>query len=255
MEDKDADAIPLRELFESAPDVLEEMTKEYFRRADECLLADDHSQLSACYLLALRSVSIITSMSVLLQPTAIDGFDVLARALLETRDLLMTFRFDDEGARQRIHYWFEGKRDNSWKADHQKCERLLTKWGAQNVVLGEPWSMVTVLSHPTCYAADHSFATLTALMDGRARSQSVSNFMMTKRADFLIYIARLCFATTFDFAEWVSLGLDMNRMPRVEPFRERVERIAVPFLNRATGRIVPPQSYTPVTGKSAKNQT
>jgi hypothetical protein len=51
-----------------------------FAEADECLQADDHSQLSACYLLALRSVSIITSMNVLLRPTMIDGFDVLARA-------------------------------------------------------------------------------------------------------------------------------------------------------------------------------
>jgi hypothetical protein len=48
-------------------------------------------------------------MEAVLGPETIDSYEVLGRAHLEARDLLMTFRFDDENARQKVRYWFGGK--------------------------------------------------------------------------------------------------------------------------------------------------
>src|ERR1039457_7093208 len=73
--------------------------------------------------LALRSVSLLCGMAPLLQPARRDSCDVLVRSLLESTDLLMHFRFDDGGTRKKIEYWFAGKTDNAWKADHNKCEK------------------------------------------------------------------------------------------------------------------------------------
>jgi hypothetical protein len=54
-------------------------------------------------------------MGIMLGPETSDSYEVLCRAHLEARDLLMTFRFDDEGARNKIRYWFAGTADSAWK--------------------------------------------------------------------------------------------------------------------------------------------
>lgn len=239
-------------LLMAAPSVLGELKDEFIRRADQCLLANPKSQVSACLLLALRSVSLLISMGLLLKPTARDSFDVLARSMMESRDLLMTFRFDDGGARQRIAYWFEGKRDNAWKADRKKCVDFLMKLGADNLSLEERWSMLSVMSHPTIYAAEHSAGSLVSQMAGRFEREDVSASMMAKRADFLVSISRFIMATMLDPPGWISLGCDHSRLPQVESFSERVETVALPYLSHIQEGKIPAKSYTPAVTKSAK---
>jgi hypothetical protein len=75
-----------------APSVIHELAAELVRRGDECLKADRTPQRTACIFLALRSVSLLRNMELLLTPSTRDSWDVLSRALLES-DLLMNFRF------------------------------------------------------------------------------------------------------------------------------------------------------------------
>lgn len=70
--------------------------------ADECFDLDINSQHAACFLLAIRSASLLRGMEALLRPDTFDSWDVLMRAFLESRDILLTFRFDDEGTRKHI---------------------------------------------------------------------------------------------------------------------------------------------------------
>ena len=111
----------LEELLTAAPTVLEEMVREFVRIANVHGQADKQSQATACSLLAIRSVSLLCSMGLLLRPSTLDGYDVLARSFLESRDLLTTFRFDNEGARKQIHAWFAGK--EGWKPKHNGIPR------------------------------------------------------------------------------------------------------------------------------------
>jgi hypothetical protein len=132
-----------------APSVIREVAAEFVRRGDECLRQDRTSQRTACIFLALRFISLLRSMEPLLTPSTRDSWDVLSRALLESTDLLMNFRFDDEGARQKIAHWFAGKIDSSWKADHHKCEEFLRRLGYGESELATRWSVMTTVSHPT----------------------------------------------------------------------------------------------------------
>ena len=99
----------LQELLISAPGVLNETVGEFVRVANIHGQADRHSQQTACSLLAIRSVSLLCSMGLLLQPSTLDGYDVLARSFLESRDLLTTFRFDNDGVRKQVYAWFAGE--------------------------------------------------------------------------------------------------------------------------------------------------
>ena len=76
-----------------APTAIKELTAELFRRGDECMKADETSQSTACFLLALRLASLLCGMGLLLKPSTRDSYDVLARSFMESRDLLLTFRF------------------------------------------------------------------------------------------------------------------------------------------------------------------
>ena len=64
----------------------------------------------------------------------------------------MTFRFDDEGTRKKIGYWFDGKLKSPWKADHHKCEEFFAKLGHPGSDFAAKWSGMTTLAHPTIYA-------------------------------------------------------------------------------------------------------
>jgi hypothetical protein len=59
-----------------------------------------------------------------------DSWDVLVRSFMETRDLPLTFRFDDDGIRNTIRTWFKGLNDSTWRARHQKTEEFVKKIGA-----------------------------------------------------------------------------------------------------------------------------
>ena len=62
-------------------------------------------------------------------------------------------------------------------------------------------------------------------------------------ADYLTSIAALIVMATHDLPGLISLGLDLDRMPNIDAFRQNVHSIAVPILNKSrTGRL-PPYSY------------
>jgi hypothetical protein len=67
-----------------APSVIHELAGEFVRRGDECLKAAENSQPAAGILLALRSISLLRSMALLMMPSTRDSWDVLSRALLES---------------------------------------------------------------------------------------------------------------------------------------------------------------------------
>ncbi len=106
----------MEELLNSAPTVLTELTTEFVRRYSEEMDKDPKSQTIACLLLAMRSASLLCAAGRLLDPRTLDGLEVMKRAFLEARDLLMTFRFNEKGIKDKVEYWFEGKLDNSWNA-------------------------------------------------------------------------------------------------------------------------------------------
>jgi hypothetical protein len=196
-----------------APSVIHELAAEFVRRGDECLKANNTSQATACIFLALRSVSLLRSMALLLTPSTRDSWDVLSRALLESTDLLMNFRFDDEEARQKVAYWFAGKTDSSWKADHHKCEDFLRRLGYGESELATRWSMMTTVSHPTLFAAQNSAKNVAGWITGLEKTESLADTIVPKVADYLASISKLIVIATFDLPGWIPLGFDLSRMP------------------------------------------
>jgi hypothetical protein len=218
----------LEELLTAAPTVLEEMVREFVRIANVHGQADKQSQATACSLLAIRSVSLLCSMGLLLRPSTLDGYDVLARSFLESRDLLTTFRFDNEGARKQIHAWFAGK--EGWKPKHKICEEFVMKIGGSDPEFARRWGIFSGLSHPTARAAENSGALTAARLNGTMQGDDLLEMMRPKVADYLTDVASLAFAATFDFAEWIPLGCDLNHIPTTEQFRIDTAAIAVPIL-------------------------
>jgi len=78
-------------IVDSAPKVLEALTRELFNKADAAMRANKESQLTACLQLGLRSVSITHGMSKVLDLHTLDAYETLNRAAIEARDLLMHF--------------------------------------------------------------------------------------------------------------------------------------------------------------------
>lgn len=231
----------LDELLEKTPIVLGEFTREVFRRADEAMLADNTSQLTACLLVALRAASVMHGMAAVLDLSTIDSFETLNRAAIEASNLLMNFRFDDKGTRYKIGYWFTGAKDNAWKADHKKLDEFLAKKGAEGIQLGMNWSKLSVLSHPTKYAADNSTVVIIHRLTGRLNGMDFTG----KRADYALGVARLIAGATYDFDEWIPLRLDMARMPNAEDFMMNAEISAAPIVNAPANNPLPPHSVEP----------
>jgi len=103
----------LDDLLRDAPKTLDELTRELFRQAHIAMLADTPVATYGCLQLGLRSASIMHGMAPILQLHTIDSFEALNRVAIEARDLLMHFRFDDKGTRDKIGYWFAGGPDNA----------------------------------------------------------------------------------------------------------------------------------------------
>jgi hypothetical protein len=240
------------DLLITAPAVINELAAEFVRRGDECLKADKTSQLTACMFLALRSVSLLCGMAPLLQPARLDSCDVLVRSLLESTDLLMHFRFDDEGTRKKIEYWFAGKADNAWKAEHNKCEEFMRRLGHGESQLAPRWSAMTALSHPTVYAAQNSAKNVAGWVAGLAKRESVAEAMELKIADYLTSISKLIVVATFDLPGWVPLGFDLSRMPTTGRF-QRECKAAIGSIQAKHQKItLPEDSYRADSGKSTK---
>ena len=239
------------ELWVTSPVVLRELAAEFVRRGDECLKADKESQLTACMFLALRSVSLLVGMGKVMEPATRDSWDVVARALLESTDLLMNFRFDDDGVRKKIAYWFAGKADNAWKADHHKCEEFIRRLGEGETELAVRWSAMTVFSHPTVYAAQNSAKNVAGWVTGFAKTECPVDTILPKIADYLTSISKLIVVATFDLPGWVSLGFDLSRMPTADRFQRECKNAVGPIHAMNEKITLPEGSYRAASAKSA----
>lgn len=231
----------INDLMVNAPVVVKELAAEFYRRGEECIKADATSQQTACFLLALRAISLFCGMGLLMRPNSRDSWDVLARAFMESRDLLINFRFDDQGTRNKIRRWFEGKKDTTWKAEHKKCERFMDAWSGGATELGRRWSMFSALSHPTVHAAKHSTSMVVNWVTGRP--QDFVEAMTPKAADYLTSLTSLIIATTFDHPGWVSLGCDLSRTPSVGPFLTNASIVTPPLLEKTKDNALPKDSF------------
>jgi hypothetical protein len=228
-----------------APDVLEALTRELFNKHGPAMDADRESQLTACLQLGLRSASIMHGMSRVLDLHTFDSFETLNRAAIEARDLLMHFRFNDEGTRRKIGYWFGGAKDSAWKADHARLNDFLTKQAfLLNTQLGESWSSMSVLTHPTKYAADNSTVVIVNRMTGRVNSIDRTNITL-KSADYVVGIARLFLATVYDLPGWIPLGLNLANIPDVQQFCINAELVGGAILNAPNCHPLPDRSIRP----------
>lgn len=232
----------LDELLTEAPVILNDLSAEFYRVGGRHMDVDPKSQQSACVLVAFRSVSLLSGMRCLLTPATGDSWDVLLRAYMEAKDLLFTFRFDDQSIRNSIKQWFEGKNENSWRPRHRKCEELAKKLGAGETELGKRWSAFSALSHPTLYACQNS--TNLSVTQVTGRKEHMSYVMRRRTADYLASIGALIVTTTFEtIPQFVPLGCDIERMPRVEAFRLAVAQIAGPILAEGNEISLPSDSY------------
>ena len=232
----------LPDLLARVPLVLTELSAEFYRVGGRSMDIDPNSQISACFLLGFRSTSLLWGMKSLLEPATRDSWDVLVRSFMETRDLLLTFRFDDNVIRNTIQTWFKGLNDSTWRARHKKTEEFVKKIGGGDTELAKRWSAFSALSHPTVHAAKHSTNLVVTRLTGRP--ENYEEGMNPKIADYLASVGTLIVATTFDeFSELIPLGCDLNRMPNVEPFRLSVAQ-AVPRVLGVNSKIaLPPESY------------
>ena len=233
----------LDELLVLAPQIIKELASEFVRRGDECMGKDKTSQSTACFLLGLRAISILTAMGLLLKPSTRDSYDVLTRSFMESRDLLLTFRFDNKDIRRQIELWFKGTTENSWKPRHKICDAFIKNLGAGDAELSKRWSVFSVLTHPTYHAATSSAALTVSWVTARIKTEDFEAAMEPKIADYLVSTSTLIVVATFEFKEWIPLGCDLNRMPNVEPFRLAVAKITKPLLDKTKNISLPPGSY------------
>lgn len=230
------------EILLSAPGILTELTREFLRRASEEFDQDPESQTMACLYLATRSASLLCGMGKLLAPTTLDSFEVMTRGYLEARDLLMTFRFDEEGTRDKIGYWFDGKVQTPWKADHDKCNNFWKRQGFPGADLGKNWSKMTTLAHPTKYAVQNSLVCASRWAAVPVRVDDYAETMPQKVADYLGNIATLIVNATVDLPGLISLRCDLGRMPNIDSFRSNAMAVVAPILKNARNDL-PPGSY------------
>jgi hypothetical protein len=206
------------ELLPKAPAVIKELGAEFVRRGHECMLADPQSQLTACFLLAIRSTSLLYGMARVLKPNTRDSLDVLMRAYTESRDLLMTFRFDNQGIRNKVHGWFLP--NGAWKPEHTRADTFLERLSGSDAELAKRWKIQSALTHPTALAARNSVAVARAwAAPGKGIAQSYADKMQRKVDDYLVSVGTLIVAATVDAPGWIQLDCDDARMPNVEPFR------------------------------------
>lgn len=235
-----------------APTVIGELAKEFVRRGDECLKADKTSQATACLLLALRSISLLIGMGKLMEPATRDSWDVLARSFQESTDLLMHFRFDDEGTRNKVAHWFAGKVDNAWKADHHKYEEFMRKLGQGESELATRWSAMTTLSHPTVFAAQNSAKNVAGWVTGLAKAVNYADSIGPKVADYLTSVSKLIVVATFDLPGWIPLAFDLTRIPTADRFQRESKAAVGPILDLNATITLPKESYRSGSEKSTK---
>jgi hypothetical protein len=234
----------INHVFLDAPAVLVELTREFVRRSDEEYRKDPKSQLTACFFLATRSASLLWGIGKLIGvPETHDSSEVLSRGFLEARDLLLTFRFDHGGTREKVGYWFAGKVDNSWKAEHTKCEELMARIGYGGAEFGKRWSMTTTLAHPTMFASHNSMVCASSWAGSPPRILDFQRMMQSKVADYLASIASLIVMATYELPGLVTLNCDLNRLPHIDSFKAEAFAVSKPILDQSKGGDLPPGSY------------
>jgi hypothetical protein len=233
----------IHDLIPDAPGVLHELSTEYFRVAEIATTADPRSQRSACLLLALRAVSILHGMKQVLSPETIDSADLLARSFVEARDLLFTFRFDDQSTRKKIHAWFEMKGDGAWKPNHQRCEDYLRSMGGGNSELSIRWSMLSALSHSTYVAANNSARVVERRIKGAEAPSSIASDV--KVADYLLSFASLFALTAGEQPTWISLGLDYEKLKRSILLSLMAAKVTQPIIDATRENRLPGDRYKP----------
>lgn len=62
------------------------------------------------------------------------------------------------------------------------------------------------------------------------REDEILDLLRPKVADYIVSVASLIFAATFEAPAWITLGCDLNRMPTAEQFRVDTAAIAVSIL-------------------------
>ena len=174
-------------------------------------------------------------MGKLLQADSFDSYDVLQRAFLESRDLLTTFRFDDDETRNRIQVWFKGKDKDAWKPQHAVCERFLKTVGADNLQLAKKWGVFSALAHPGYRAVQNSVALMGTPMYPQKMHELIG-VLEEKVADYITGIVTLFITATFELPGWVHLGCDVNRMQTAENLRQTAPSIVLPLLSRVESR-------------------
>ncbi len=214
------------DLMRLAPDALMELTHECIRHVDD---HGKESQHNACYFLALRSVSILNATAQLLKPGTFDSWDILARAFLESRDLLTTFRFDDEDTRKTVARWFKTGGGETWKPDHKKCEEFLNGIGGKDLQLAKRWGMMSSVSHPTYLATKNSVAIVTTFVFNQDRPD-LAKALEEKKADFILCVSTLLATMVYESPGWIPLGLDIGRMPTAERVRTESAPIVISIL-------------------------
>jgi hypothetical protein len=232
----------MNDILTVSPIVLGELAREFVRRADEEYRKNPTSQATACFFLAIRSASLLLGMRRLLVPETRDSSEVLVRGYLEARDLLLTFRFDEEGTRKKIAYWFEGKMGPSWKPEHKKCDEFMEKLGHGGSEFGKKWSQITTLAHPTRFATQNSIASARLWAANPPSVEDHAALMEPKIADYLTCIGSLIVIGTIDLPGLIALACDPARMPHVDTFQQNVSRMVVPILSK-TDSDLPPSSH------------
>jgi hypothetical protein len=223
--------VTLAELYSDLPAALLEMECEYFRVADAHFNSDPRSQMTACFMLAIRGASILTSIGKVLQTDTCDAFDILQRAFMETRDLLITFRFDREDVRKRIATWFKDKDKDAWKPQLKMSEDFFNGIGVPDLELARRWGMFSALSHPTFGATSNSVALRGSLFSA-AKRQQLAPLLNEKIADYITSGLSLFITTSSDLTGWVPLGCDLSRMPTIIRIRNEAPNIVLPILSR-----------------------
>lgn len=211
------------------------MQREFFTVGGEHFDRDMNSQHTACFMLGIRSASLLTGMGKMLHADSFDSYDVLQRAFLETRDPLTTFRFDQDATRARIKVWFTDKDKDGWKPEHGVCERFLESVGAGNVQLARKWGTFSALSHPTYRATHNSVAVRGSTMSPQKRHELI-DMRDEKVADYITATVTLFIVMSFELKGWVHLGCDATRMPTAERLRISAPPIVLPLLARTESR-------------------
>ncbi len=186
-------------------------------------------------MLAIRALSLLRAMFELLRPDTFDSYDVLVRALIESRDLLTTFRFDDAETRAQVQRWFKDKAKDTWIPKHRACEQFLKRVGGGNLELARRWGQFSERSHPKYLAANNSVAIVGGTLSFDKHIELIPA-LEEKRADYITALVSLYVAASFDFAGWVSLQCDFDRVRTVQQIKDAGPRLIYPLLDRVERR-------------------